>query len=315
MSLSQGSDAIIDQKLGYAGYNRLKNHFIKATNPGDLQDGMIWFDSANQTWKGKRTAGLFDFTLTPAIFPEGMIIPWIGGYFTNGSNGGYTRVLGASNDPAGINALLNSAGWYVCDGAALNIPESTIYNGAGRYLPNLTDDRFLMGDNLVGTVGGSNSNAHTHGAGTLVNAAEAAHTHAGGTLAAAAVGDHDHLVGNYAIENESSHIHPVNPPSTTSGGPSATIEALRETMDTVASDSHTHDVDIAEFNSGAGSAHSHALSGFSGSAGGHGHSLSGATAAGSSHNHAISGSTGAASATENRPQFLGIIFLQYVLAT
>lgn len=313
MSLAQGSDAILDQKLAYQAYNRLKNHFVKASDPGDLQDGMIWFDSAGQTWKGKRTAGLVDFLATPSIFPEGMIIPWIGGYFTDGANGGYTRVLGASNDPAGINALLNAQGWYVCNGAALNIPESTIYNGAGRYLPNLTDDRFLMGDNLIGVVGGSNSSAHTHVVGSLVNAAEAAHTHAGGTLAAGAVGDHDHLVGSYTINNESNHVHSVDPPGTTTGTPSALIEA-GSTGINVATFNHTHDVDIAAFNSGAGSAHGHDMSGFSGSAGGHGHSLSGATAAGSSHNHAISGNTGAASATENRPAFLGVIYLQYVLA-
>jgi len=285
MSLAQGSNAILDQKLGYAAYNRLKNHFAKATNPGDLQDGMIWFDSASQTWFGKRTAGLFDFTLVPAIFPEGMIIPWIGGYFTDGANGGYTRVLGGSNDPTGINALLNAAGWYVCDGSALNIGTSTIYNGAGRYLPNLTDDRFLMGDNAIGMIGGSSSSAHAHPVGTLVNAAEAAHTHAKGTLAVDDVGDHNHS---------------VDPPSTTSGPSSDNTAWYGTTGQANPISTHTHDVNIAPFNSG--------------DAGGHGHTLSGATAAGSSHNHAISGSVGAATVTENRPVFLSVIYLQYVLA-
>jgi hypothetical protein len=92
--------------------------------------------------------------------PVGSVIAFIGGYFTNGSNAGFTNVLG--NTVATVNELLNASDWYVCNGAALNSPDSPIFNGAGRYLPNLTDNRFLMGSTGAGTIGGDNAMAHTH---------------------------------------------------------------------------------------------------------------------------------------------------------
>jgi len=419
MSLAQGSDAVLNDKLSYQAYNRLKNHFAKTTNPGDLQEGMIWFDKTNQKMILQKLGGPVDLVPAVSVFPEGMIIPWSGGYFTNGANAGYTRVLGASNDAAGINALLNGKGWYVCDGAALNIPGSTIYNGPGRYLPNLTDDRFLMGGNTVGGIGGSSSSAHTHVVGSLVNAAEASHTHAagavtvnaeashthaagavtvnaeashthgagavtvnaeashthgatglsnaveashvhaGGTLAVEAEAAHTHGPGSFSTNNEGAHVHTVNPPDTSSGGPSNTSNYQGGSGTTGPTYNHTHDTNIAAFDSGsagvhyhniytgtsgAGSSHGHALSGSTAAGSSHNHAISGSTAAGSSHahtasgaatgagsshahtasgaatgagsshNHTISGNTGAASATENRPSFLAVMFLQYVLA-
>lgn len=94
------------------------------------------------------------------LAPVGSIIPWIGGHFTSSANAGFTSVLG--NSVAAVNALLNNSGWYVCDGSALNISGSLIFNAAGRYLPNLTDNRFVMGSTAAGATGGSNSSAHTH---------------------------------------------------------------------------------------------------------------------------------------------------------
>ena len=100
----------------------------------------------------------------PSLPPVGSIIAYSPGYFTNGSNAGFTHQMVSANTVAAVNALLNSSGWYVCDGAALNDADSGIFNGAGRYLPNLTDDRFFMGDTVAGGIGGANSNniAHTH---------------------------------------------------------------------------------------------------------------------------------------------------------
>ena len=92
--------------------------------------------------------------------PIGIITPFIGGFFTNSSNGGFTSILG--NSVAGINTLLNDNGWYVCDGSAVNDVLSPIFNAAGRYLPNLTDDRFVMGVAAAGGVGGSSTMSHTH---------------------------------------------------------------------------------------------------------------------------------------------------------
>ena len=99
-------------------------------------------------------------TPTDNSIPVGTILPWIGGYFTNNANAGFTSVLG--NDYAALNAYVNADGYYGCNGAELNLPGSAIYNGAGRYLPNLSDDRFLMGSTAAGSIGGSSTMAHTH---------------------------------------------------------------------------------------------------------------------------------------------------------
>jgi len=88
-----------------------------------------------------------------ARIPIGSTIGWLPGYFTNGSNGGYTGVSISLTD-----------NYKECNGAALNDADSPIYNGAGRYLPNITDDRFLMGNTSPGGIGGdNNAMAHTHG--------------------------------------------------------------------------------------------------------------------------------------------------------
>ena len=106
--------------------------------------------------------------------PRGLISAWSGGYFTNTANGGFTNVLG--NSIAAANTYLNPLGWYVCDGAEVNEIDSIIFNGAGRHVPNITDDRFLMGGIAVGNFGGSNFlTDHTHA--HTISATQAAHTH------------------------------------------------------------------------------------------------------------------------------------------
>jgi hypothetical protein len=231
------------------------------------------------------TNGKFKAVSVTGLVPEGTIIAWSGGYFTDGSNGGYTRALGTAKTIAAINTLWNSSGWYVCDGAALNLATSTIYNGAGRYLLNLTDARFLMGDTTVGGIGGASSSAHTHSF-SDTSTSEGAHTHnVSGTSGAG-----------------SSHNHTVDPAGTASGTPSAQTTVSDEAgSKSVPSATHTHNTDIASFNSGNEAAHTHG-------AGSYGADSNGA------HTHDVSGTTGAASVTENRPKYLSVVYLQYVLA-
>lgn len=125
--------------------------------------------------------------------PVGSIIAWLGGYFADGSNGTYTKVLGTANTVAAVNTLFNTTGWYVCDGAALNDAASSIWTGAGRYLPNLTDDRFIMGDTTCGGIGGASAMAHTHSVTSNVAVANhSAHT----TLVMNALGTHSHSIAN-----------------------------------------------------------------------------------------------------------------------
>lgn len=70
-----------------------------------------------------------------------------------------------------INNFLSDYNFKVCDGSLYNNADSPIYNGAGRYLPNLTDDIFLMGSTTMGTPGGSNTmEDHRHNYSLTTNA-------------------------------------------------------------------------------------------------------------------------------------------------
>lgn len=93
--------------------------------------------------------------------PVGVVVPYMRGYMTNGVNGAF---LSAYDTIASVNALLNPDGWYACDGAALNLATSPsdMFNGSNRYLPNLTDNRFIMGSSYAGHTGGHNAMSHTH---------------------------------------------------------------------------------------------------------------------------------------------------------
>jgi microcystin-dependent protein len=131
--------------------------------------------------------------------PVGSIVAYVPGYFTDGSNAGFTHQMVSANTVAAVNALLNSSGWYVCDGAALYDADSGIFNGVGRYLPNLTNDRFLMGDTNAGTTGGANitsiSHTHTTGDHTLLTSEMPEHSH---SVALANAGAHTHTFSSYA---------------------------------------------------------------------------------------------------------------------
>lgn len=173
--ISTGADAVVDERLGYQKLNKLKNHYYGAVAPANPVAGVIWIDSDDG--KVYRYYGAAWVEIASAAgFPEGTIIAWVGGYFGDGSNGSYANVLAGANTVAATNALLNADGWYVCDGAALNLGTSTIFNGASRYLPNLTDDRFIMGDTVIATLGGDSAMAHTHTKGSF---AVGSHNHIG----------------------------------------------------------------------------------------------------------------------------------------
>jgi hypothetical protein len=97
--------------------------------------------------------------------PVGSILPWIGGYFGTNANTAYTSVLASADTVVAANTYLNALGYYVCDGTALNIADSPVWNAANRYLPNLTDERFLMGTTAVTVTANGGSNVmtdHTH---------------------------------------------------------------------------------------------------------------------------------------------------------
>ena len=204
--------------------------------------------------------------------PVGSIVAYVPGYFTNGSNAGFTYQIVSANTVVAVNALLNSSGWYVCDGAALNDADSGIFNGVDRYLPNLTDDRFLMGDTVAGGIGGANSNdiSHVHSTGDF-------------TLTTSHIPSHKHSV---TVNSGGAHTHTIPVRSITV--PSSGMAAYPV---------GTSDPPLTR-TTGSGGSHSHTASvGYRGS--------------GNAHNHGNTGSTGSKS-LENRPKYLSCFYIMRV---
>lgn len=213
-----------------------------------------------------------------AAVPVGAIVAFIGGYFGTSGNGSFTNVIG--NTIADVNTLLNPKGWYVCDGKALNLPASPIFNGAGRYLPNLTDDRFIIGSTSAGVVGGSNTTAHTH---TI------AHTH---TMA------HTHATANHTLNTARipSHAHTENAEvwANVSGSSYRTARTSGNWCNSISHGGRAH---ITTYSTGSSGAHNH------GNTGG----ASTSTTSGSS-----AASSGSAS-LENRPKFISCLYLMKIV--
>lgn len=126
------------------------------------------------------------------VVPVGSIIAYNPGYYTNGSNAGFTVIGPSTNTIAGIKTYLASdaVNWYVCDGTAPNDVLSPIWNVAGRFVPNLTGDRFLKGSIAVGAIGGQSSV-------TLATTNLPSHNH---TI------NHDHAAANTGNQS-ASHRH------------------------------------------------------------------------------------------------------------
>jgi len=205
---NDGSDFSYGDLFTFRHANNIKNNWASATAPSSPVEGLPWWDTGNGKYK------IYDgASWITVIFdndaPIGSIVAWIGGYFTDGSNGGYTRVLGTANTVAAVNTLYNSSGFYACDGSALNDADSPIYDGANRYLPNLTDDRFLMGDTTAGGSGGSSTQAHTHNVDiTSFDTGNPSDT----TIATGST---------HGVPTDT-HNHAVDPPNTASGAATAT---------------------------------------------------------------------------------------------
>ena len=98
------------------------------------------------------------------LVPVGAIIAYSPGYFTSTDNFGYTNVGPINNTVTNVNAFLNSKGWYVCNGVAVNVAASPIWNAANRHVPSLDGGRFLRGSTTAGIQDGAptKSIAHTH---------------------------------------------------------------------------------------------------------------------------------------------------------
>lgn len=159
---ADGSDFGLDDVCGFQDMNEIKNSYAGATAPSAPANGLLRWDSVNKIMYRRHSSAWAVVNNYRGRARDGMVFGWTGGYFGDGSNGSYTRVLGSANTVAGANAYLNPLGFYVADGSVPNQASSAIWSASGRYLPNLTDDRFIMGDTTAGSIGGESANSHTH---------------------------------------------------------------------------------------------------------------------------------------------------------
>ncbi|MBU0945501.1 MAG: hypothetical protein KJ804_06650 [Proteobacteria bacterium] len=204
--------------------------------------------------------------------PVGTIVPWIGGYFAGAGNSGFTSVLG--NTIAAANTHLNPTGWHVCDGTELNDSFSSIFGAAGRFLPDLTDDRFIMGDTAAGATGGDNAMAHTHSVPSHSHSVPShAHATAAHTLTLSEMPAHNHI-GDFSIKWY----------ATGSGGWTSRPEVPNSGEYTVNSGT-----------TGGGASHNH-----------------GNTEAWSGTSGTWTGTSGDASTMDNRPKFLSCFYIMRV---
>lgn len=139
---------------------------IASLNSGDTAPSVTF---PYMFWQNTLTDILYKRNSTNTVWevfgggvPIGAIIPYSPGFFTNGSNGGFTIAGPSANTIVAINTYVNPSGYYVCNGALCYDIDSPIFDGAGRYLPNWSDDRFIMGDTYAGHYGGESSSSHVH---------------------------------------------------------------------------------------------------------------------------------------------------------
>lgn len=77
-----------------------------------------------------------------SYIPEGIILPYIP----------HDKTMSITD----INFFLYDYDFVVCDGSEFLNTDSSVFNVAGRFLPKLNDEYFLMGSSIGGTVSGNN---------------------------------------------------------------------------------------------------------------------------------------------------------------
>jgi len=166
--------------------------------------------------------------------PVGAIMAYMPGYYTAAGNSGFTTSGIGGNTVNDANTFLPD-NWRVCDGTALNDPESPIWNTAGRHLPELTDSRFIRGSTASGVAAGANSKslntpqlpAHAHpGAST---AADVPHSHTASAPTTNAPHGHPGGAPNPTVNAPANapHSHPVWVSISGAGTPSGFANSIR----------------------------------------------------------------------------------------
>lgn len=190
------------------------------------------------------------------IVPVGTIVAYNPGYYTDSSNGGFTVIGPAGNTIAQINAYLPS-NWRVCDGSDLLDSESPIFGGSGRYLPNLSNDRFLMGAASAGNAGGTatvtlaiaNLPSHNH---SMAHTHSISHNHA--SFNTSTTGSHSHTFEGNAVSRGGTGASTPN--RTVAVGDSYTFSNFTPSGSIKGAGAHTHAIDVPSFSGTSGGASS-----------------------------------------------------------
>lgn len=243
--------------------------------------------------------------LSRSPLPAGTIVPYLGGYFTGTNNEGFTTPFDMSVEA--INARMNPLGLYVCDGTALNKPGTVFYDGENRFLPNLMDDRFIMGSSTSGSIGGLNTIEHTH---DISHTHGIAHTH---TLIHTHTIAHVHATSNHTLSlaQMPSHAHTEND-EVWANIAGTSYRTARTSGNYCNSIRHGGRVHISTYASGSSGAHNH------GNTGGSSAASSGAASNGTTSAASITTSGNASTGTtantifDNRPKFISCIYLVQV---
>jgi len=124
-----------------AGINKIDNRLVK-----DLENEASFEDSPRfQAFLAK----------IDKLIPPGVIVPWLGGYFTAANNIGFTSQSSYNLSELKSTKKFNEF-YIIADGSTCDNNQSLYF---GQAIPNITDDRFLcgaIGPADVGTMGGSN---------------------------------------------------------------------------------------------------------------------------------------------------------------
>ena len=180
----------INGNMSISGAVKMKNNdYTKvptgttAQRPSTPENGMIRYNTDIDSFEGYKVDNFS--SIGGLNVPVGTILMYSPGYFTANDNSGFSVEGPLANTVAAVNSVLSDE-WRVCDGSEFLDERSPIWNVAGRYLPNLTDDRFIRGSSAAGAVGGSNQKIlstpqlpiHSHTA--AINNASGSHSHSVG---------------------------------------------------------------------------------------------------------------------------------------
>lgn len=233
--------------------NRLTLHPASSTNVGAL----FWETDRTVLYVVTETAGVRSWTYAAGMYqsafasrPTDLGLSDAGFLYMPGTYLHICRWSGAAwaiPDGGGgyiVDAVAAlGAGWQLCDGTA-----TTYLTISGA---DLAETAFTTPDENSGVAGVYHESIAAY-TGTI-NAATAP-----GISGSVANTTATNQAATATNQNESAHTHAVDPPVTTTSGPSTTFAWVPDGGGVSgAADNHTHTVDIASFTSAAGSAHTH----------------------------------------------------------